>query len=90
MTDIDRSNSLADLAARICSEHEACTSAQQRGLEHAVAAGKLLIEAKGQVPHGQWLMWLRDNVQIPERTAQRYMAVAPCALEHSNPPTCRI
>jgi hypothetical protein len=46
---------------------------------HAVAAGKLLIEAKAQIPHGQWLMWLREHVQIPERTAQRYMEVAPWA-----------
>jgi len=40
------SNSLADLAARIRSEHEAHTVAMRRSLEHAIAAGELLIEAK--------------------------------------------
>jgi len=40
------SNSLADLAARIRSEHEAHTVAMRRSLEHAMAAGELLIEAK--------------------------------------------
>lgn len=78
---VTQSNSLADLAARIRTEHEACQSALQRGLEHALAAGKLLREAKDQVPHGQWLLWLREHVRIPERTAQRYMAVAPYAAD---------
>jgi hypothetical protein len=82
--DIARSNSLAVLAARIQQEHAACASALQRGLDHAVAAGKLLIEAKAQIPHGQWLAWLRDHCKIPVRTAQRYMEVAPYAAEIKN------
>jgi hypothetical protein len=76
-----QSNYLTDLAARIRGEHEACISALQRGLAHAIAAGKLLLEAKEQIPHGQWLPWLREHAQIPERTAQRYMKVAPWAAE---------
>jgi hypothetical protein len=84
MTALEQSNSLADLAARIQREHSACCSCLERGLAHAVAAGRLLIEAKGQIPHGSWLPWLRDNVQIPLRTAQRYMQVAPYAAESKN------
>ena len=41
-----------------------------------MAAGDLLIEAKAQVKHGQWLPWLSDHVQISERTAQLYIRLA--------------
>src|SRR5262245_41395033 len=74
--DITTSNSLADLAARIRQEHEAVAHAVKRGLEHAVAAGNLLLEAKAQLPHGQWLPWLKEHCQIPERSAQRYMELS--------------
>jgi hypothetical protein len=84
ITTIEASNSLTDLAARIKAEHEACISALQRGLEHAVAAGELLLEAKALIPHGQWLPWLREHAYIPERTAQRYMKIAPWAADKSD------
>jgi hypothetical protein len=76
MTDLATSNSLTDLAARIRAEHDASAHALKRGLEHAIAAGSLLIEAKKQLAHGQWLPWLRDHCGVPERTAQAYMRVA--------------
>ncbi|MBO0737792.1 MAG: hypothetical protein J2P48_14660 [Alphaproteobacteria bacterium] len=46
------SNSLAELAARIRCEHEAAGVAMRRSLEHAMAAGELLIEAKAQLKRG--------------------------------------
>jgi hypothetical protein len=67
---------LGDIAARIRDEHDACAHAMKRGFEHAVAAGRLLIEAKAQVAHGQWRQWLGDNVPASERTCQTYMQVA--------------
>jgi Protein of unknown function (DUF3102) len=73
---LNRSNSLAVLAARIRDEHEATAIALKRGIEHAFTAGELLIEAKAQVPHGQWLPWLRDHCQVSERMAQRYIRLA--------------
>jgi hypothetical protein len=75
-TDIDKSNSLADLAGRIQAEHGAVSAALKDGVRHAINAGELLIEAKGQIAHGQWLPWLRDHCAISERTAQLYMRVA--------------
>jgi hypothetical protein len=80
-TTVAHSNCLADLAARIRAEHEACDAALKRGLQHAVAAGKMLIEAKEQLKHGQWLPWLRDQCGIPERSARRYMEIAPYAAD---------
>jgi hypothetical protein len=76
VTDLSRSNSLADLAARIRSEHEASSAALSRGVVHAIAAGQLLAEAKAQVPHGQWLPWLEENCAMSVRTAQLYMRIA--------------
>jgi hypothetical protein len=69
-------NSLADLAARIQQEHEAAFSAVKRGCEHAIAAGRLLAEAKAQLKHGQWLPWLKNHCQVSARTAQVYMQLA--------------
>ena len=69
-------NSLPDLAVRIKAEHEAVTLALNESVRHAIAAGELLIEAKAQLQHGQWLPWLRDRCNISERTAQLYMRVA--------------
>jgi hypothetical protein len=57
------------LAARINEEIRA-------GLQHAKNVGDLLVEAKKQCPHGQWLPWLKKNVNLSERTAQAYMRVA--------------
>jgi hypothetical protein len=71
-----RRGELGDLAARINAEHEACASTLKRGLQHAIAAGRLLIEAKDKLKHGGWMRWLRENCQVPERTAQAYMRVA--------------
>ena len=70
------SNSLPDLAARIKAEHEAVSTALKESVQHAIAAGELLIEAKEQVPHGQWLPWLREHCAMSERTAQLYMRCA--------------
>jgi hypothetical protein len=70
------SNSLPELAARIRAEHEATGDALKSSIDHSMAAGELLIEAKAKVPHGQWLPWLKDNCAISERTAQLYMRLA--------------
>ena len=73
MTDIDRSNSLTDLAARIKAEHEAVGTALKESVRHAIATGELLIEAKDQLEHGQWQDWLRDYCGVTDRTARRYI-----------------
>jgi Protein of unknown function (DUF3102) len=73
---LDRSNSLTDLAARINAEHEATAIALTRGFEHAVVAGELLIEAKSQLRHGQWLPWLEANCRVSSRSARLYMQLA--------------
>jgi hypothetical protein len=80
----------ASLAARINEAHrravEHVAAAGEHivcSVEHALTCGELLLKAKAEVPHGQWLPWLRANVTFSERSAQGYMEVA---REHrSNP-----
>jgi hypothetical protein len=74
--DLARSNSLADLAARINTAHEAAAAALKSSVIHAMQAGDLLIEAKKQVGHGEWLPWLKANFAFSDRTARLYMQVA--------------
>ncbi len=76
MSDINQSNSLIDLAARIKAEHEACTAALRSGLKYAIAAEDLLIEAKSHLEHGAWLPWLKEYCAVSERTARLYMRLA--------------
>ena len=74
--DLGGSNHLIDLAARIKAEHEAVSVALKDSVRHAIEAGSLLLEAKEQLKHGQWLPWLRDHCIMSERTAQLYMRCA--------------
>ena len=65
ITKIEASNSLVDLAARINAEHEAATAYMRRGLQRAIACGRLLIEVKAKLGHGQWLPFLRKYCRVP-------------------------
>ena len=78
---------LKSLAGRINDTHAAAAGASFRaGVQHAMEAGGLLIEAKEKVGHGEWLPWLRANCEFSERTAQAYMRVAKRAGElEANP-----
>jgi len=71
-----RTPTLAELATEINDLHRRAESAMRSGLEHALAAGQLLTEAKAQCQHGDWGQWLADNFEGSERTAQAYMRVA--------------
>lgn len=48
-----------------------------------IEIGKRLIEAKEQIPHGEWGKWLEEKVDFSERTARRFMQAA---REFSNRP----
>jgi hypothetical protein len=49
-----------------------------------IKRGDLLLEAKDQLEHGQWLPWLEKNFDMEERTAQRAMAAAKFAAKYDN------
>jgi len=75
-----QSNRLPILAASISDHLRAADAATRRGLEHAIAAGLLLIEAKElvreQFGHGEWLAWLEANCHVGPRQAQTFMRLA--------------
>lgn len=47
----------------------------------AKAAGEALIEAKKQMPHGQFKQWVESNTSVSYATAAEYMRVARIAAE---------
>lgn len=67
---------LADLATRIKTYHVAVKDAAKNVVEKAIAAGTLLKEAKDKVGHGKWLLWLEENCELSERTAENYIKIA--------------
>jgi hypothetical protein len=70
------SNRLPILATSINEHLKAAETATRHGLEHAIAAGLLLLEAKKLVDHGEWLAWLQANCRLGQRQAQTYMRLA--------------
>ena len=54
-------DSLTALADRINAEHQQAETALNDGLQHALAAGALLLQAKKLCPHGTWAQWLKSN-----------------------------
>lgn len=74
--DLEGSNYLIDIAARIKVEHQAVAASLKQSVHHAIAAGELLLEAKEQVPHGEWLPWLEEHCGVTPRSAQGYMRLA--------------
>ena len=58
--------------------------AKRMGGEAILTIGRCLMEAKDTLPHGEWLPWLNEQVELSERTAQKFMKLA---REWSNPNT---
>ena len=51
-------------------------AAERAGLPHYRAAGEKLIEAKSQLPHGEFVQWVERNFTVTIRHARRYMDLA--------------
>lgn len=66
---------LADYQSEIRRYHRQAQVAADSAINNALAAGKLLIKAKAEVQHGEWLPFL-ESTDINARTAQRYMQLA--------------
>ena len=63
-------------ANTILAEHRAALKDAESAVQHARRCGDLLLEAR-QDCGGKWLEWLAEQcMEIPERTAQRYMQLA--------------
>jgi hypothetical protein len=56
--------------------HKNAMKQAKDAVESAKAAGELLLQVKATLPHGTWTDWLKTHVDVSDRQAQRYMAVA--------------
>jgi hypothetical protein len=74
--DSENSAALAKLAREIHEEHEKAGEALRQGLEHALNAGRLLLEARSLSWHGTWERWTRENCRFALSTARLYMQLA--------------
>jgi hypothetical protein len=64
------------LSVDINRHHDLARTKAAEAINHAMEAGKLLLQAKAGMEHGAWGSWLRSNVRVTPRQAQRYMALA--------------
>jgi hypothetical protein len=77
------------IGAELRVEVERAERAWRDAVGHAIRAGELLIEAKAQVRHGEWLPWLEANFPFSERTARNYMRLARESERVADLPTIR-
>jgi hypothetical protein len=66
---------LFGLADQINEAHRQVEQHARSAVLAAREAGRLLVEAKDKIGHGNWLHWLKSNCDVSERTAQRYMLI---------------
>ena len=78
-----KSDELDMLAERIVAEHRQASLAIATVIEqvdnavgHARNVGRLLLEAKGKIKHGQWKKWVKANCPFSVRSAETYMKLA--------------
>ena len=55
---------------------QVATRVRRRNSDFIIETGRDLLQAKDDLDHGQWGVWLRTECQLKERTAQRMMNVA--------------
>ena len=73
---VGRLKTLAEEANR---EHSQAQRAERQAVKHAVAAGKLLLDAKEEAGHGNFIKWIIENFEGSERVARKYMSFAKAA-----------
>jgi hypothetical protein len=54
---------------------EDLAAAELAGMPYHRAAGEKMLEAKSQIPHGQFGAWFNRSFRITQRTAQYYMSL---------------
>lgn len=67
---------LEQYADAINREYDLAERSVRTAVEHAMACGQLLLDAKLKVEHGQWIPWLEKHFHGSVRTAQNYMLAA--------------
>ena len=66
----------ADMATEINRLHGMAVDRAGEALQYATEAGKLLLEVKTALPHGEFAAWIEKNLSVSVRQVQRYISVA--------------
>jgi hypothetical protein len=64
-----------EVATEINSLHASLSAMVGQTLDYALKIGKMLTQKKFAVPHGQFEIWVQNNLNFTLRTAQNYMRV---------------
>ena len=75
--------SLPTLAEMANEAAAACEQSARRTVQQAATCGRALLAAKEQIPHGEWMAWVRSNFDYDHSVATRYMQVANYANSHN-------
>jgi hypothetical protein len=68
---------LEDIKQLIQEHYQLQKEAIRQSLIHAKIMGDLLLEAKGQLKHGQWSNWLKDHFpDFADTTVRNYMRIS--------------
>jgi len=67
---------VAELTAGINHHHRHVVAAGESMLAHAVAAGRLLLEAKSRAEFGTWQKWIEKHCEFGQTTAKKYVKLA--------------
>jgi hypothetical protein len=76
MRSVAVANSLIQYSSSINEEHRLAFLCAREAVAHAKAAGELLLQAKREIKHGEWVQWIEDNCEVSPRVAQSYMRIA--------------
>ena len=60
-------------AQKINAIHQELTIIARKGIDMAIEIGRLLIEKKAELSHGEFGIWIKDNLIFTDRTARNYM-----------------
>jgi hypothetical protein len=66
---------ISGAACEINRLHGEICQAARTTIDKAIRIGELLAEQKARLKHGEWLPWLKANVQFTARTASNYQRV---------------
>lgn len=66
----------AESATEINRRHQFAKEMAEAAVEHAIECGKLLLQVKRELPHGEFRVWIERNCEFKPSTATRYMTAA--------------
>ena len=72
---------ICQAAADVINEaHRLAQESAGAAVDYAIRCGRLLVEKKKSVPHGEWIPWIEEHCEFSHNRASRYMKAANIAL----------